>query len=168
MAKKIKKSVNDEVDIKGAIIVVLSIVIIILVMYALTLGAKKLGWFDLGYTKPSVGNATISYDNILAGMTFNRADSEYYVLLADFDSEDSIYLRSLENLYNDKKDGKLPIYAVNLGNDMNKSVVSEEDNPSAQSPSELKISDATLIKISNGRNVKYVKGVDDIKTELGV
>lgn len=169
MAKKVnKKSVNEEIDIKGAVIVVLSILAVVGALYGLTVGAQKLGWFDEGYVKPEVKSATISYENILAGMTFNRAEDEYYVVFDDFDSDDSIYLSSLGSLYNQKKEGKLPVYVVNLANGMNKNIISEEANPYVQDVSELRIDDATLIKVKSGKNVKYIKGVDNIKIEFGV
>lgn len=169
MAKKVNKNnVKEEIDIKNAIVVIISLFLIVGVMYALTVGAKKLGLFDLGYTKPEVKNATINYENILAGMTFNRAESEYYVVFDNFDSEESIYLSSLGTLYNQKKEDKLHVYVVNTANGMNSNVVSNEANPYVQDASELKIDEATLIKIKDGKNIKYIKGVDNIKTEFGV
>lgn len=167
MAKKVKNTVKDELDIKGAIILVLVLTGIVLVMYGLTIGAQKLGWFDLRYVKPEVQAATISYENILAGTIFNRQDEEYYVMIADFSGDENIYLSSLGNLYNKKTD-KLNLYFVDLGNLMNKSIIGETSNPSAQEVANLSISEPTLILVKNGRNTKYIPGIDNIKTELGV
>lgn len=167
MAKKVKNTVKDEMDIKGAVILVLVLTGVVLVMYLLTLGAQKLGWFDLRYVKPEVQTATISYDNILAGTIFSRQSGEYYVLIADFSSDDNIYLGSLGSLYN-KKEDKLNLYSVDLGNLMNKSIIGETANPSAQDVESLSINEPTLILIKDGRNSKYIPGFDNIKTELGV
>ena len=51
---------------------------------------------------------------------------------------------------------------------MNKSIVKDSSNPSAQSVDTLAINTPTLILIRDGRNVRYVEGVDNIKLELGV
>lgn len=167
MAKKVKNTIKDEMDIKGAIILVLVLTGVVLVMYLLTVGAQKLGWFDLRYVKPEVQTATISYDNILAGTIFNRQSGEYYVMIADFSSDDNIYLSSLGSSYN-KKEDKLNLYSVDLGNLMNKSIIGETSNPSAQSVESLSINEPTLILVKDGRNSKYIPGVENIKTELGV
>lgn len=167
MAKKVKNTVKDEMDIKGAVILVLVLIGVVLVMYGLTVGAQKLGWFDVRYVKPELQTATISYENILAGTIFNRQSGEYYVMIADFSSDDNIYLSSLGSLYKNKED-KLNLYSVDLGNEMNKSIIGETSNPSAQSVESLSINEPTLILVKDGRNSKYIPGFDNIKTELGV
>ncbi len=167
MARKVNR-VNEEVNVKEAIIVVLVISLIVLVMYGLTIGAQKLGWFNQGYVKPEVSSAVISYEKILAGTIFNRVEEEYYVLVADFDSEDSVYVSSLASLYNKKEGDKLHMYAVNLGEGMNKGILSDTSNPSAQNVESLKVNGPTLFKIRNGSNVRCLEGNENIKTELGV
>jgi len=164
--KKTNKNV-DEVDIKGFIIIVIAILIVTVLAYGLTLLAKNIGLFNERYIKPEVSNATISYENILSGTVFGKQESEYYVLLADLEDNESVYLSSLELLYSEKSD-KLPLYLVNLNEGLNKSIISETSNPSAQSAADLKVNGHTLIKISGGRNVKYVEGDENIKVELGI
>lgn len=158
-----KEKTNDLSELKGLgkIIIVLSIIFI--VMYLLTIGATKLGWFETGYTKPSVSESVISYEKIIAGSILDKKDKEYYVAIADFSN--NMYYSSIISTYKDKED-KLPIYYVDLSDELNKSIISNEDNTKAKSVSELKVKDLTLIKVSNNKISKYITGISNIENEL--
>lgn len=162
-----KTSTVEEMDIKGFTIVICAIALVVIIAYALTLLAKNVGLFDEHYIKPEVGSATINYETIAAGTIFNRLESDYYVMIADFESDDSAYLSSLGSLYGQKTD-KIPMYVINLKDEMNKSIISDSSNPSAQTVTELKVNGHTLIRMSNGRNIKYIEGDENIKLELGI
>lgn len=164
---KNNKKVQEELDIKGIVILFSVLIGIVILIYLLTLGAQKIGLFDEGYTKPEVKTPIISYEKILAGNVFNMKDETYYVMIADFEDLDSVYFSSLGSLYKDKKDS-LPLYTVDLSEGMNKKIIGENINREAQSASELSVGAQTLIKIQNGRNVKYIDNVEDVKTELGI
>ncbi len=165
MAKNM--SFGDEVKIKEAIFIVLGMTLLVLVIYFLTVGAQKLGFFDERYVKPQVSTAVISYENILAGSVFNRTEEEYFVIFADFSGNDAIYLSGLGANYKAKKEG-INLYSVDLGNDMNKYILSEDSNTVAQSSSDLKVKGHTLIRIKNGSNIQYVEGDENIKSALGL
>jgi len=168
MAKKVNKMVKEEINIKEGIILIVVLLVLVVLMYFLTIGAQKLGWFNEGYIKPEVTSPVISYNNILVGSMFNRSETEYYVLVADINSDESIYLSSLVNLYNKKEGDKLHLYVVDLEDGLNKSVIDNTSNPSAQNVSSLKVNGPTLFRIRNGANVRCLEGVENIKTELGV
>jgi hypothetical protein len=52
-------------------------------------------------------------------------------------------------------------------NDLNNSKYkNEESNPKAQKVEDLKINDITLIKITKGKNVKYITGSENIEEFL--
>ena len=155
---KSNKSVEKEMNIKGLVIIICVLLVVLGLIYVLTIGAQHLGWFDVGYTKPEVGNAVISYD---------RSESEYYVLIADFDSRDTVYVSGLISSYKNKEN-VLPLYVVNTADKLNSSIVSDTANSMAQSVEDLKVSESTLIKISNHRNVMFVTGDANIKTELAL
>ncbi len=166
--KKSSKSSVEEFDIRNFIIVSLIIIIVILVVYLLTVLAQKAGWFDQGYYKPEVPEAEISYEKIQSGTIFTRGDADYYVLLAPWDEEeDNIYVTGVGDIYK-TKDNHLPIYYVDLSDGLNKSIIGDTSTPYAQSSEELKVTGHTLIRITNGRNVKFVEGDENIKTELGI
>ena len=106
--------------------------------------------------EPTKEEAKIQYDEILASDTFKMNDDEYYVLFYDFDGPEAVYYDYLFSEYASKKDNH--IYKVDLGNAFNKKYVSNETNIYANNINELKVKDATLIKISYGSNVSYVEG----------
>ena len=57
---------------------------------------------------------------------------------------------------------------MDLSEGLNKMIISDSSNSSAQTVSDLKINGHTLIKVSGGRNVKYIEGDENIKIELGI
>ena len=68
------KKVETKVDpkevtrkfIKDFIVLVIVLISVFGMVYLLTVGARKLGWFDERYTAPSVDEASISYEYIEA------------------------------------------------------------------------------------------------------
>ena len=160
-----KEKTNDLSELKGLVKIIIVLVIAFLVMYLLTVGATKLGWFDIGYTKPEIAESVINYDKIIAGSIFDKKDTDYYVAIADFSGTNNIYYESIISNYKEKE-SKLPIYYVDLSDELNKSIISEENNTKATNASELKIKDVTLIKITNKKVSKYIIGIDDILNEL--
>ena len=165
--KRNMNNYNNDVNIKEGLILVSVLTVIVLLMYFLTVGAQKIGLFDEGYIKPEVSPAVISYENSLVGSIFNKIDEEYYVMLADFSENNNIVLSSLGAKYKNK-DEHLPIYSVDLSNPFNKGIVGSTSNPSAQSVSELSINEPTLIFFKDGKNYRYIVGIDNIKEELDV
>lgn len=74
------------------------------------------------------------------------------------------------NKYMDKEKSN-KVYFCDLSNELNKKYYVGEDkdsNPNATTSSELAFKDLTLIKIKNGKIVKYLETLDTIKTELGI
>lgn len=167
MVNKNVKKYNEEINVREGIILVGVLTIVVLVIYLLTLGAQKIGLFDEGYTKPEISAAVISYDTIMAGSLFNKTENEYYVLAADFSDNQNLHLSSIGASYS-KKENHLPIYSLDLNNHFNKGIVGDTSNPSAQTVKEIKISEPTLIYIKNGKNYRYIVGIDNIKNELGL
>ena len=60
MAKNMKNTSSVDFDVKGAIILVSVLTFVVILIYGLTIGAQKLGWFNEGYNKPEISNAVIS------------------------------------------------------------------------------------------------------------
>ena len=102
----------------------------------------------------------ISYDEIMAGQTFNRSEEEYYVVFYEFESNEDLS-NAITNATTTKK-----IYKVNLKNSMNKNIISTDSNKTATNAGDLKISGPTLIKIENNQNVDYIEGYEQIKEYL--
>lgn len=163
--EKKKTETNDLGDIKKLTIIVLVILVIFGLVYLLTLGANKLGLFEEHYKSPETTESVISYEKIPAGTILNRETGEYYVLISDFSQNKSVYLEGLYSTYN-KKETKLNIYIVDLSDELNKSIIGEEDNIKASSLSDMSVKSSTLLLIKNGKIVKYIIDMDTIESEL--
>lgn len=159
--RKTKKNYDDDFtqSTKSTIIIMGVVLVIILLFYLLTVAINNKNR-KLNTTEKEKTEATIQYKEILADNTFVMFPHEYYVLFYDFDGPEAVYLdylfdtyASLENKY---------IYKVDLGSGFNKKFVSNETNSKASKASELKVKDATLIKIQEGKNVLYAEGSSQV------
>ena len=92
-------------------------------------------------------------------------DAEYYVIFDDFTENPNQYLTSILFRYSNEEE-TLPIYKVDMSNGFNTKYAGEQGNPSAQKVEDIKINGVTLIKIVNGKNVKFIEGTTNIENEL--
>ena len=158
--KKVEEEVSEKDEIKKLIKTVIIVLISFMVCYLLFFLMGKLGMFEKGYEKPEAESNEFTYSTALIGTVFNRPESEYYV---SFDEEEgNTYFDTLLNMYK----GSLHIYKVNMSLGINASHKGEIGNPNATKSSELVISGPTLVRIKNGRIVKYLEDIDKIKEEL--
>ena len=172
--KKDKKKLNidkiesdESKEVKRFIIILLSIIVVVLAVYGITRLIKKDKDDD---TAREVTAGEIDYDKVSVGTLFNRADNEYYVIVYDGEDANAIYYSALMNKYMNKENS-IKVFFCDLSNELNKKyyVGDEKDsNPKATKTSELALKDLTLIKIKNGKIVKYLESLDTIKTELGI
>lgn len=156
--RKVELTAEDK--IKSAIYTVVGVFLFFGLMYLCVLGLNKIGAFEEGYKKPDT-KTEFSYEKIMIGNVFNRSEKSYYVL---FDN----YKNYMVNNYIDSliKDSDEVVYKVDMSLSENASHISDESNKSASNSEELKINDITLIKISNGKIVKYLTGSDEIESYL--
>lgn len=165
--KETKKIENNKLDgeILSFIKIALGVGVVVLIVFGATILMNKLGVFDEGYTKPERGEIIISYEDATVGTIFNRPDAEYYVIFDDFTENPNQYLTSILFRYSNEEE-TLPIYKVDMSNGFNTKYAGEQGNPSAQKVEDIKINGVTLIKIVNGKNVKYIEGTTNIENEL--
>ena len=138
----------------------LIIVGIIVIMYCVTVLILNHSTED--YTLEDK-ETSIQYDEILAGTAFQKDDKEYLVLFYYAD-DDTTYADMISNYQ--AKESHLPIYYVNLNNQMNKSVISNESNKDAMSAKELRIKNATLIRFVDHEIREYIDSEDEISEYL--
>ena len=165
--KETKKIENNKLDgeILSFIKTALGVGVVVLIVFGATILMNKLGVFDEGYTKPERGEIIISYEDATVGTIFNRPNAEYYVIFDDFTENPNQYLTSILFRYSNEEE-TLPIYKVDMSNGFNTKYAGEQGNPSAQKVEDIKINGVTLIKIVNGKNVKYIEGTTNIENEL--
>ena len=161
--KKVIDNIDSDINIKKVFICIILVAIIFGLVYLLTLYITKNSTDSV--VKKKFDNTTIQYDEILLGTSFSQKDNEYLVLFYNVsEDEDSTYY-TLKSNY-EAKDDALAMYYVDLGSALNKSAVSKEDNKTAVSASELKISGPTLIKFKEGKIEEYITGEEDITNYL--
>lgn len=164
----IDKYETDEArEVKRFIIILFSIIVVALIVYGITMLINK---DSDDQTNDYYTAGEIDYDIVVAGTLFNRSESEYYVIAYNGEDSNAIYYSALINKYMGLENS-LKVYFCDLSNALNKEHYVGEDgtsNKNATKASELAFKDLTLIKIKNGKIVKYVETLDTIKTELGI
>ncbi len=152
-------------NVKKIVITLLVVVAVIAIFYLVTLlinNSKR----KLNTTEKKTEEIKIQYQEILANDTFVMPPKEYYVLFYDFDGANAVYYDYLYTQYKGSKEST-PIYKVDLGSGFNKKFVSDKTNSKAKDASQLKVKDATLILIKNGKNVSYTEGgIQNISNSL--
>ena len=96
-----------------------------------------------------------STDEIIAGETFNRPESEYYVVFYQA-SDDNNIVSTIASLTTTKK-----IYKVDLDNGFNKNIIGD-NNKEASKASELQVENPTIIKIVDHENAAYLSGAEKV------
>ena len=96
-----------------------------------------------------------SYDEIIAGETFNRKEEEYYVVFYNGNDDNNI-ISTISSLTTDKK-----IYKVDLDNGFNKQIIGKS-NVKANTAKDLSVENPTIIKVVNNENAEYVTGASKV------
>ena len=111
-------------------------------------------------------NVEIQNTEILAGNIFTREDSSYYVLMYDFDADDSTIYSNLYSIYKSSYN-ELKVYLVDLSSKFNsKYLVEDLNSVDVSSIENLKVVNGTLIKIEDGKATAKAIGRDEIKNML--
>lgn len=167
MSKKNKekkvKSYSSDSDEMMRMLKVLAVVVCALAafyfIFAIATGEISFG------KKETKKNDEIQNVEILAGTTFTRSDSEYYVLMYDFSASDSSLYANIYDLNQNLTGVKM--YLVDLNKKFNSSYVTEDKSKvNTTDIKSLKVVNGTLIKVSDGKAVSHAVGIDEIKNLL--
>ncbi len=166
MSKKNKfdkvKSYSSDSDEMVRMIKILGGVILIFIIFYFVFAVINGDFSKKEEYKP----AGIQNVEILAGTTFSRSDSEYYVLMYNFEGEEASKYSALYNLYINNI-GRYKIYLVDLNNALNKNyVVEDAKKVNISDIASLKVVDGTIIKVSNNIGTSYKTGLENIEKEL--
>lgn len=167
MSKKDKfKKVNSyssDSDEMMRMIKMLGVVILILGAFYLIFAIAS-GEISFGKKKKEV---QIQNVEILAGNTFTREESSYYVLMYDFDDNSSAETYStIYGIYKDRFN-TTRLYVVDLNKKFNSKYVTDSSSDvDISSIDNLKVVDGTLIKVEEGKGVSKAIGEEEIKSVL--
>jgi len=138
------------------------ILVVFLLFYLLTVFINDSGR-KLNTKEPEIVEPEIGYIEILGDNTFTMSPNEYYVLFYDFEGPEAAYYDYLVDKYSRTENQY--IYKVDLGNGFNTKFIAEKTNKKAKKAGDLKVKDATLIKIRKGKNVEYTEGSSQVIAE---
>ena len=153
-------------EIKRFIFILLGIIVIVLIIY----GVSKIFVKEDNSSTRVTTTGEINYDIVTVGTMFNKVDKEYYVMIYDEENPEAVLYSTIINEYLSTSDS-LNVYFCNLGNKLNSSYYVGSDktsNPKATAIDDLALGDLTLVRIKNGKIVKYVEELDSIKKEFGL
>lgn len=160
---------EEQKEVKNLIIIILIVVGLLGLVYLFSRAFVSKDLFNKKKedttSSETAKDVTFNYTKIIVGELLNRPYSEYYVLA--FDSEDDMAF-DYNNMMNSYGNSKIKLYQLDLNDGFNKNYKSKESNPTATEIKDLKFSDVTLIKVKNGKIVKYVEGKDAIRSELNI
>ena len=117
----------------------------------------------------TVQEGKVNYEVAIMGQILNRPYKEYYVAI--YNQEEGDYIVDMSNLVFNygKKEKHKHIYTVNLANKLNADYYAPDKvNTKAQKLEDIKVGDITLIKVKNGKIVKYLVDLSKMEKELGV
>ena len=103
-----KKKVNEEMDVKGLVIITVVLCVLVLLIYLLTLGAQKLGWFNERYVPKEVANAVSIYSSTLVDIYKNKEES-IPLYIVDLSEGLNKFIISEENNYNANNASELKV-----------------------------------------------------------
>ena len=167
---KIKYQTDEQKEIVRFVVVILVVILCVGVIYVATRAFVTKDLFKAKTDETEVINpGSINYDVAIMGEILNRPYDEYYVAI--YDKADGKYISDMSSmvyLYG-QKEKHLHIYTVDLSNKMNEGFYDPENvNSSAQSVNDMKVGDITLLRVKNGKIVKYIEDLEKMKSELGV
>ena len=146
---KYRTTTTTEVDYMKVIKIGIGVLIVLAIVYLVTAIAS--GEIKLNNKAKEKPATEIQYQEIMAGETFNRNSSEYYVLFMNFtDSFSSYYLSLISNYA--YGNNSLPFYTVDMEKKINTEYITDE----------LKIENPTILKISNSKTVETITGKENV------
>lgn len=152
------KSTNNDSDEMVRLFKIVGFVVVVLLLFYLVFAIFS-GEISFS-SKEEKSEVEIQNTEILAGSTFNREGDEYYVLFYDFDGDNAIKCSSIRSLYVQKYPTN-KMYIVDLGSAFNKNyVIDDVKSVSAKDASNLKVVDATLVRVTNGVGTVIAAGID--------
>lgn len=167
--KKTKKKIETEENkvVKKFIIVLLVVVACVVLIYFITRIFVSKDMFNKDDKKTTkTQEVEFNYDKTILGSAFNRPYDEYYVITYKISDEKAKEISNSITTYLAKED-HLKLYFADLDDYMNKNFYDKDNvNSKATNAKELKVGDYTLIKFKDGKIVKFIEGVDQIKAEL--
>lgn len=168
--KKNKVKINTTTnDLEASKIVKILVGVLLVLGITYLIAALITGDIKLGKNQEEEKEEVeIQYEEILAGETFKQKTDEYYVMYFNFtDNTASSYL-TFKDTYS-YQEGSLDFYLVDLEKGFNQSFLKNEEedyNEYPDSIDDIKVSNPTILKISNHKVVERTEGKQEVLNYL--
>ena len=161
--RKIKQSKlisDDVVKVRNLFILLVSVAIICVGLFFLT---EKMIENENKETETK-SDVKINYDIATIGTMFNRIEEEYYVLIYSNDDNG----KDLNNVLDSYRssDNYIKTYYIDLDVKINSIAKSNKFVSKPSNSNDVKVKEATLFMIKEGKVTKSITGVDNIKDVL--
>lgn len=172
--KKVKNkikydSTNESQELKSFLIVVLVVIVCVGGVYLITRAFVTKDLFKDEEETKEVVEGKVNYDVAIIGQLLNMPEKEYYAVI--YDAKEGEHISEMSSLvYNyNALEKHSHVYTIDLSNKLNADYYDPENvNIEAKSVNDLHLGDTTLIKVKDGKIVKYITELDKMKKELGV
>mgnify|MGYP001038491679 CR=1 FL=1 len=165
---KVNYQTTEQEEIKKFLIVVLVVILCVGAIYLCTRAFVTKDLFSKNEEAEQVTPGTINENVAIMGQLLNRPYNEYYAVIYNATGKFSVDMSQLVTKYN-SKEKHLHIYTIYLDNSMNADYYDPENvNEKAQSVSDIKVGDITLVKVKNGKIDKYIVDYSKMQKELGI
>lgn len=141
------------------------ILILVLVVYVFT---KVFVTKEVDNSTKEITVGKINYDKLIVGSILSQSYNEYYVFVYNGNGNEAIYYSSIIDTYMSKEKA-LKVYWVDLDNKLNEKFIASDNDVINKSPeeiSDLKFGEYTLLKVKNGKIVKFIDNIEGAKKEL--
>lgn len=154
---KMEKYENDDIKlIKKLLLILLIIVLVILGLYVFT---DKV---VMEKQETNTNEVEFDYDTATIGTILNRPYDEYMVLLYNSKEDNATYYSTLLAKYT----GDVKLYFVDLSLKSSEKYISDTSSGIFNSINDAKFSGPTLLRIKNGKVIKFLETKDEIKENL--
>lgn len=164
--KKISYQTEEQKEMMHFLIVLGVVVVLVCGVYFIS----KMLVMDDSLFEPNYQAGTVNSERAIVGTMLNRPEKEYYVMIYDETVEQAVYYSAISSKYKNKQSDALKVYHVDLNHELNQKYYSKDgsSNKDAKTISEMKFKDLTLIKVKDGKPVKYLEDLESIQKELAV
>lgn len=172
--KKVKSKINtmkvqtsEQAELKSFLIVIGVVLVCVLGLWIITDKVVSKNSNEDEAEQEVVG--TVNYDVASVGTMFNRREETYYAVIYDVTGDKAYDMSVLISAYK-AKEKALHMYVVDLNDHMNKKYYDPEkvDTKVKSYSDDIRFGDITLVKIKNGKIVKYIVDYSKMESELGV
>lgn len=162
-----KNSIYGKANYNEEVVKLVKILIVVVIALGLVYFATAIATGEIKFGKDNKKETEVSiqYEEIIAGEILNRIDTEYYVLLFNFTSDDATNLLTFKDNYS-YVNGSLPVYIVDLDKKFNSILTpskGEEIKDKPSNVSDLRVNDVTLLKVKDGKITSRVTTYDEVE-----